>query len=841
MSKKSKPKKSARAGKIRAKKPRQSAGRAGSSAPEAGPTPLVGPQSSTDRVPMEDLFDLQSLDPREAGPLPDKLPILPLRDTVVFPGTIIPLSVGRDSSMRLVNECLPTGKIIGLVTQRDPSVEYPDQKNLHAVGTAGMVLKVIRQPDQTLSLIVHGLERIAIKKVLQSKPYLLAEVTRLGEELRADRKFEAAVKNLRDTAVELVRLTPNAPEQAATIILNIEDPGGLSDFLAANLNLQVDERQALLNETNVVRRVRTVQLHVVRQMEMARLQEKIQKDVQSTITDAQRKMFLREQMKAIQHELGDQEDTAAEQMRVLRERLEAADPPPAVMKEVERELKRLETIPQMSPDFSVSLNYLEMVADLPWNKISEERVDLVRARRILDRDHYDLDKVKRRLVEFLAVRKLNPTGHAPILCFVGPPGVGKTSLGKSMAEALGREFSRISLGGIRDEAEIRGHRRTYIGSMPGRIIQEIRRAGTRNPVMMLDEIDKVGADVRGDPASALLEVLDRAQNHAFMDRYLDVPFDLSQVIFVATANYMDPVPPALHDRMEVIEIPGYTDREKRQIARRYLLPRQMKEHGLEPEHCRWSEDALAVIVEYYTREAGVRSLDRQVASICRAIASRVARRAPGKPMKIDGAFVRATLGPEIYIREEESTLAMPGVANGLAYTPFGGEVLHIEATRYAGRGAITLTGQLGKVMKESVETAWSLVKTRAGRLGIDARRFRGNDLHVHVPAGAVPKDGPSAGIAMYSAIASLFMGRALDPRLAMTGEVTLRGLVLPIGGVKEKTLGAMRAGIKTVLLPEGNRKDLPDIAPEARRKLKFIFVRNVDDVLAAALMKEPKR
>jgi ATP-dependent Lon protease len=507
-----------------------------------------------------------------------------------------------------------------------------------------------------------------------------------------------------------------------------------------------------------------------------------------------------------------------------------------VMKQAERELKRLDFIPPASPEFSVIVSYIEIVADLPWNKLSQDNLDLDQAQQILDRDHYDLEKVKKRLIEYLAVRKLNPTGHGPILCFLGPPGVGKTSLGQSIADALGRKFVRISLGGMRDEAEIRGHRRTYIGSMPGRIIQELRRAGTRNPVFMLDEIDKIGADFRGDPASALLEVLDPRQNNTFVDRYLDVPFDLSQIIFIATANYIDGVPEPMRDRMEVISLPGYTEREKLEIAKRYLVRRQMEENGLKPEQCDWQDDALRQIINDYTHEAGVRELERQIGAICRGIASRVAR---GKTehVTVTPQLLAEMLGPAKYVRETRLKTSKPGVVTGLAYTPAGGEVLHIEATRYAGKGNVTLTGHIGEVMKESVQAALSLVRSRNGEIGAKPEDFRDMDIHVHVPAGAVPKDGPSAGIAMFTALASLFSNTPVRPDVAMTGEITLRGLVLPIGGLKEKSLAAMRAGISTVIIPKLNEKDLVDVPEEAKQSLKFVPVENVDEVLAVALEK----
>jgi ATP-dependent Lon protease len=621
------------------------------------------------------------------------------------------------------------------------------------------------------------------------------------------------------------------------MILNIESPEQLADFLAPNLNVDFAQKQALLEELDVEKRVRAMQKQISAQLEIAEIQQKLQKDVASQFSDAQRRAYLRSQIKAIQRELGEAESGSEEQAQQLRSRLEEAKPPEAVIKQAERELKRLDFIPPASPEFSVIVSYIEIIADLPWNKLSSDNLDLDQAQKILDRDHYDLEKVKKRLIEYLAVRKLNPEGHGAILCFLGPPGVGKTSLGQSIADALGRKFVRISLGGMRDEAEIRGHRRTYIGSMPGRIIQELRRCGTRNPVFMLDEIDKIGADFRGDPASALLEVLDPRQNNAFVDRYLDVPFDLSQVIFIGTANYIDGVPEPLRDRIEVISLPGYTEREKLEIAKRYLVRRQMEENGLKSEQIEWQDEAFRRIINDYTHEAGVRELERQIASVCRGIASQVAR---GKTehVTVTPELVAEMLGPAKYVRESRLKTSKPGVVTGLAYTPAGGEVLHIEATKYPGKGNVTLTGHIGEVMKESVQAAYSLVRSRDSEIGAKAEDFRNTDVHVHVPAGAVPKDGPSAGIAMFTALASLFSNTPVRPDVAMTGEITLRGLVLPIGGLKEKSLAAMRAGISTVIIPKLNEKDLVDVPEEAKQKLKFVPVENVDEVLAVALEKD---
>ena len=767
--------------------------------------------------------------------IPDTLSILPLRGFVVFPGTVAPLNVRRLSSIKLLDETLPQSKIIGLIAQRDETKEEPEPQDLYEVGTAAIVLKLLRQSDDHVIALVQGLSRFSLRKIVSAHPYLRAEIALLNPVPAPQTKeFEAEFRNLRDSAAQLLELSPDAPEGSASIVRSIESAEQLVDFLAPNLNVDVAQKQAILEELDVAKRLRAVQTHIATQLEIAQIQQKLQKDVASQFSDAQRKAYLRQQLKAIQQELGEGDTGADQQIAQLRTRLEEAKPPADIMAQAERELKRLDFIPPASPEYSVIVTYVETIAELPWSKVTEDNIDLDQAQQILDRDHYDLEKVKRRLIEYLAVRKLNPKGHGPILCFIGPPGVGKTSLGQSIADALGRKFARMSLGGIRDEAEIRGHRRTYIGSMPGRIIQELRRAGTRNPVMMLDEIDKIGADFRGDPASALLEVLDPRQNFAFVDRYLDVPFDLSQIIFIATANYIDAVPEPLRDRMEIISLPGYTEREKVEIAKRYLLRRQLEENGLKPEQCEWEEEAFRRIINDYTHEAGVRELERQIGAVCRTVAAKCAR-GECEHVLVTPDFVAKTLGPARYVRETRLTSSKPGVVTGLAYTPYGGEVLFIEATRYPGKGNVILTGQIGEVMKESVQAALSLVRTRANEIGVKADEFRETDIHVHVPAGAVPKDGPSAGIAMFTALASLFSNTPVRPDVAMTGEITLRGLVLPIGGLKEKSLGAMRAGVTTVIIPKLNEKDLVDVPEEAKQKLKFIPVENVDEVLNIAL------
>ena len=769
--------------------------------------------------------------------IPETLSILPLRGFVIFPGTVAPLNVRRAGSIKLLDETLPLTKIIGLIAQRDETKEDAEPQDLYEVGTAAIVLKLLRQADDHVVALVQGLRRFTLRKIVATQPYLRAETALLDSIAAPNTKeFEAEFRNLRDSAAHLLDLTPEAPEGTGTIVRSIESAEQLVDFLAPNLNVDLAQKQAILEELDVAKRLRAVQTHIATQLEIAQIQQKLQKDVASQFSDAQRKAYLRSQLKAIQQELGEGDTGADQQIAQLRTRLEEAKPPADVLAQAERELKRLDFIPPASPEYSVIVTYVETISELPWSKLSEDNIDLDQAQHILDRDHYDLEKVKRRLIEYLAVRKLNPKGHGPILCFVGPPGVGKTSLGQSIADALGRKFARMSLGGIRDEAEIRGHRRTYIGSMPGRIIQELRRAGTRNPVMMLDEVDKIGVDFRGDPASALLEVLDPRQNFSFVDRYLDVPFDLSQVIFIATANYIDAVPEPLRDRMEIISLPGYTEREKLEIAKRYLLPRQLEENGLKPEQCEWQEEAFRRVINDYTHEAGVRELERQIGAVCRAVAAKCAR-GECERVTITPEFVAQTLGPARYVRETRLATSKPGVATGLAYTPYGGEVLYIEATRYPGKGNIILTGHIGEVMKESVQAALSLVRTRANEIGAKPEEFRDNDIHVHVPAGAVPKDGPSAGVAMFTALASLFSNTPVRSDVAMTGEITLRGLVLPIGGLKEKSLGAMRAGVSTVIIPKLNEKDLVDVPAEAKEKLKFVPVENVDQVLDVALEK----
>jgi ATP-dependent Lon protease len=763
--------------------------------------------------------------------------ILPIRGIVIFPGMVVPLTIGRASALKLIDSELPENKSIGLFTQKDEANERPGPPDLYSVGIMAQVLKLIRQPDASVVVIVQAQNRIRTETFVQVEPYLRATVSTVETVKTPDDKaLAAAFNNLKEAATKLLDLSPEIPDQARTVLANVEQPEALADLLAGNLGIEITRKQAILEEADLMRRIRLVQESLQRQLEIAELQQKLRQDVEGQFSDSQRRAYLREQLRAIQRELGEEEPGDEEQVEQLRTKLKESGTPPAVLEIAEKELKRLSHVPSASPETSVIISYLEMLADLPWQKETEDHTDLARAQQILDRDHFGLERVKRRIIEFLAVRKLNPEGRSPIICFLGPPGVGKTSLGQSIADALGRKFSRVSLGGIRDEAEIRGHRRTYIGSMPGRIIQEIRRLGVRNPVLMLDELDKIGVDIRGDPASALLEVLDPRQNHAFVDRYLDVPFDLSHVIFIGTANYVEGIPAPLRDRMEMIPIPGYTETEKLRIAQNYLVPRQLAEHGLKPEQCQFSEEAVLAIIQEYTYEAGVRDLERRIAAICRSVAAEIAKGVQAEVVATP-SFVRGVLGNAARsIREQRLTEDLVGVVTGLAYTPTGGDVLFVEATRYPGKGDLLLTGQVGDVMRESMQAAYSLVKSRAKQLGIDPQIFAQSDVHIHVPSGGIPKDGPSAGVAITTALASLFSERPIRSDVAMTGEITLRGSVLPIGGLKEKSLAALRAEIRQVVFPKANEKDLEEVPLEAKERLEFIPVSVIDEVLEIALL-----
>ncbi len=803
-------------------------------------------QPASEDVPeppvQEDPRSEPSSPPALPGPLtggeqeiPENLPILPIRDAVAFPGTIMPLNIGRDKSRRLVETAISGNKLIGVVAQRAKEIEDPTLEHIFRVGTVCMILKMLTLPDGTLNIVVHGLVRFGIEEIRSTEPFMVAHVHTRPDEVCPSQELDALIHNVKRNAYRAFELSPNVPEEARVILDNIETAGGIADFLAANLPLSLENRQELLETFDVMERLNKVNAALAEHVEVLELSNKIQKQVRQQIDKTQREYFLQEQLKAIQKELGETDSRTGEIQR-LKERVEQAQMPEAALKEAQRELERIARIPQASPEYSVAVDYVTWLCDLPWAKGTTDQLDLPRAERILDQDHYDLAKVKKRILEFLAVRKLKPDGRGPILCFLGPPGVGKTSLGQSIARALGRKFIRISLGGIHDEAQLRGHRRTYIGSMPGRIIQEIRKCGANNPVFMLDEVDKLGQDFRGDPASALLEILDPQQNYTFTDNYIDAPFDLSRVMFIATANYIDPIPPPLRDRMELIRLSGYTTQEKLFIAKRYLVLRQLEENGLTRKNLVFTDEALRAIIALYTREAGVRELERQIGTIARGVAARVAR-GQRRQVKITPDKLSDYLGPAQFDHEIARHAGVPGVATGLAFTPTGGEILFIEATRMPGRGNLTLTGQIGEVMKESAMTAWSIVRSRARQLHIDDEDMTKLDVHVHVPAGAIPKDGPSAGVGMLSALVSLFTGRPCRPDVAMTGEITLTGRVLPIGGVKEKVLAAHRAGIKRVILPVENKKDLIDIPEDIRRKkMKFTFVSDIDHVLRHTLM-----
>lgn len=766
--------------------------------------------------------------------LPEAIGILPIRNAVTYPGTVMPLAIGRQRSKTLLDEIKSNKSIVGLVTQRDPKTEEPGFADLYDIGTAASVLKVIKMPQGSFHVIVHGICRFKIVDRIATHPYLKARVEPLEIKTRMTKRLRALMVHVRQDANRIIELSPNVPEEAAVLLENIENPSALADFLAANLNLDVPEKQQLLEQINASKRLEKISIALANQLEVLEMSHKIQGRVRNSIDKNQREYFLQEQLKAIQSELG-QEDRNFEELKQLSQNIKKAKMPKKVEAEAVRELNRLRKIPPASPEYSVIRTYLDWVCELPWSIQTEDQIDINKAERILDRDHYDLRKVKKRILEFLAVRKLNPTGKSPILCFVGPPGVGKTSLGKSIAKAMQRKFVRISLGGIRDEADIRGHRRTYIGALPGRILQELRKCGSKNPVFMLDELDKIGNDFRGDPASALLEVLDPEQNFSFTDHYLDEPFNLSSVMFIGTANYTEPVPPALKDRMEVIELPGYIENEKLNIAKKFLVPRQLKEHGLaKKDVLTIKDDALLKIIQGYTREAGVRGLERNIAAICRAIATEIAKRNKRR-VTIAAKNLPKILGPAKFESELALRAGIPGVATGLAFTPVGGEILFIESAFMPGKGKLQLTGQIGEVMKESAQAAFSILKANAKSLKIDDDRFSNFDYHIHVPAGAVPKDGPSAGVAMFISLVSLLMGKPVRPDVAMTGEITLRGLVLPVGGIKEKVLAAKQAGIKTVILPTRNKKDISDVPAQAKKNLQFQFVKNTTEALKIAL------
>ena len=775
-------------------------------------------------------------------PMPDVVGILPLRGTVLFPQAVVPLGAGRVSSLRLIEEAVQGGRLVGAVTQKDPKDDAPGADGLHSVGTLTVIHKALKQPDGSLRLIAQGVGRFRLVEIVQTEPYLKARIEPIEEQSPAqDLELEALVRSVTSLFAKVVSLSPTLPDELVAVLDNVEGPGAVADLIAASFPaLPLALKQELLETVNVRERLSKLAAALGKEAEVLELGSKIQSEIQSEMSKTQRDYYLREQMKAIQKELGEG-DERTQEVDALRAKIEAAGMPAEAKSEALRELDRLAKMPPAAAEYTVARTYIDWLVAMPWQQETTDAVEIGPARAILDEDHEGLEKVKDRILEYLAVKKIRPGGKDPILCFVGPPGVGKTSLGKSIARALGRKFHRISLGGMRDEAEIRGHRRTYIGALPGQIVQGLRRAGTKNPVLMLDEVDKLGMDFRGDPASALLEVLDPEQNATFRDHYLDVPFDLSRVLFITTANVIDTVPAPLRDRMELINLAGYTEEEKVAIAQRHLVPKQACEHGLASgTDIVFEPESLRLLARGYTREAGVRSLEREIASVCRKVAR---RRAEGntEPVRVAPDVVVSYLGvPRFELEEVEQRTRVPGVATGLAWTPAGGDVLFVEATRMRGAHTLTLTGQLGEVMKESVQAALSWVRSHAGELGIDAEFWEHSDVHVHVPAGAIPKDGPSAGVTMATALVSLLTARPVRPDLAMTGEISLSGRVLPVGGIKEKVLAAHRAGIRTIVLPRRNEKNLlEDVPAVVRQSLSVHLADTIGDVLAVALEHSP--
>ncbi len=760
----------------------------------------------------------------------DVLLIVPVRNLVLFPGLVLPVTIAREGSIAAVREAVRSERKIGFLLQKDASDEAPADDRLHRVGTMASVMRFVSGPDDTHYVVCQGESRFRVLDFVGGHPYRLARIERLGDVRDSGNEVEARLHLLKKQAIEAVQLLPQAPNELIGTIRGISSAAALADLVANFLDLDAPEKQSLLETLDVAERLDKVVAHLSHRVEVLKLSNEIDQQTKESMDERQREFLLREQLKTIQKELGEA-DSGAE-VDSLREAIDAAGMPEEIDAHARKELRRLASMPEAAAEYAMLSHYLETLADLPWSKLDEERIDIGASRRVLDDDHYGLDKVKKRIVEFLAVRKLNPEGRSPILCFVGPPGVGKTSLGRSIARALGLKFGRLSLGGVHDEAEIRGHRRTYVGAMPGNIIQAIRKAGSLNAVLMLDEMDKLGAGFHGDPSSALLEVLDPEQNSTFRDNYLGVPFDLSKILFIATANRLDTIPGPLRDRMEIIELPGYTQEEKIEIAKRYLVARQLAANGLADDQATLTDAALERIVDEYTREAGCRNLERTIGAVLRHVAVRITE-GDATPVHVDADDLPAILGPRKFENEVALRTSVPGVATGLAWTPTGGDMLFIEATRMRGSGKLMLTGQLGEVMKESAQAALSLVRSRAETLGIDALKFADEDLHIHVPAGAIPKDGPSAGVAIFVALNSLLTGRTVRNDVAMTGEISLRGLVLPVGGIKEKTLAAARAGIRTVFLPEKNRKDLDEVPQSARDALEFRWVGHVDELIDA--------
>ncbi len=781
--------------------------------------------------------ETKNADLQQSIEIPKKLPLLPIRDIVVFPYMVLPLFVGREMSIKAIEVALEGNRMIFLTSQRDISVENPSPSDLYSMGTVGVIMRMLKLPDGRIKILVQGVARARTVKFFQKEPFYQVEIKTFPEApTPVNLETEALMRNVKEQLERLVSFGKVILPDIMVVIENVDDPGKLADLAVANMGLKVEQAQEILEITDPVQRIKRINDALSKEIELLSMQQKIQADVRGEIDKTQREYFLREQLKAIQRELGETDDRS-EDIRELRDKIKEARMPDKAAKEAEKQLRRLERMHPDAAEASMTRTYIEWLAELPWGKATRDSLDLKAAYRVLEEDHYDLEKVKERIIEYLSVRKLKEKMKGPILCFVGPPGVGKTSLGKSIARSLGREFVRISLGGIRDEAEIRGHRRTYVGALPGRIIQGIKTAGYNNPVFMLDEIDKIGADFRGDPAAALLEVLDPEQNNTFSDHYIALPFDLSNVMFITTANMTDPIPSPLKDRMEILHLSGYTEQEKLGIAKSYLIPRQLKEHGITQKQIDIPDKTVLEIIAQYTREAGVRNLEREIGHLCRKVARKVAEGESG-PFAITTANLHKYLGVPKHLPEIEREKDEIGVVTGLAWTETGGDILYVEATTMRGKGTLQLTGHLGDVMKESAHAALTYVRSRSKKLGIKDDAFGKTDVHIHVPAGAIPKDGPSAGVTMATALASVFTNVPVRKDLAMTGEVTLRGRVLPIGGLKEKTLAARRAGIKTMIIPKQNEKDLDDIPKNVRRDMKFIFVETMDEVITSALKKK---
>jgi ATP-dependent Lon protease len=771
--------------------------------------------------------------------IPEELPILPLRDTVVFPNIVTPLVVAREKSVNLINDAIAGDRMLGLVSQKSADIEDPGPKDVYQYGTAAVILRMLKFPDGSLRILVQGVGRIFIKKVTQIDPYFKAQINIVEERLRKTTQVEALKRNVSIQFQKIISLMPQLPDELQVVVVNTSDPSKLADLIASNLNFSIQEKQEILEEFDVISRLEKLTILVNRELEVLEMGSKIQDKVQTEVGKNQREYFLREQLRAIQKELGLGDEKSME-IEELRKKINDAKMPERAEKESMRELDRLAKMQPGAAEYTVSRTYIDWMISLPWSKTVEKNLDIEEALSVLDKDHYDLEKVKERILEYLAVRKLKTDTKGPILCFVGPPGVGKTSLGQSIARAMGRTFVRISLGGVHDEAEIRGHRRTYIGALPGRIIQGLKTAGSNNPIFMLDEVDKIGQDFRGDPSAALLEVLDPEQNNSFTDHYLDVPFDLSQVMFITTANVLYTVPDALRDRLEIIELPGYIAEEKLEIAFKYLIPRQIEENGLRKKHISFTRSGIRNIIQDYTREAGVRNLERQIATVCRKVARKVAEGDEEKK-SIKPENLHDLLGPKKYYSEVKQRIGEPGVATGLSWTPTGGDILFIEATMMKGSKNLSLTGQLGDVMKESAQAALSYIRAHSTDFGINTNFFEKTDIHVHVPAGAIPKDGPSAGVTLATSLVSLLTGKPVKHNIAMTGEITLRGKVLPVGGIKEKVLAARRAGIKHIILPEKNKDDLEQVPENTKKDMKFDFVDELSSVFELAIKKKARK